>query len=75
MPSSKKQKLSKDEKARRKLKSHSSKDPLLAYDNSDWSRAGDGNYHAYGSKKNVKRQVSKNSLNEYYHEKLKKMSL
>lgn len=66
MPSNKKQKLSKDEKARRKLKSHSSKDPLPPYDNGDWSRKGDSMAYNCGSKKNIKSAA----INDYWIQKL-----
>ncbi len=54
MPSSKKQKLSKEEKARRKVKSHSSKDPMPSHNDGDWSRKGDSRAFKCGGKLGIK---------------------
>lgn len=54
MPSSKKQKLSKEEKARRKLKSHTTKKPFPPYNGGDWSRKGDSMTLNCGGKKGIK---------------------
>jgi len=72
MPSSKKQKLSKEEKARRKVKSHSSKEPSPAYDNGHWSRASDGRYNALGPR-NSARKFNNEWANEYWEDRFKKM--
>ncbi len=70
MPSSKKQKLSKEEKSRRKLKSHTTKEPLPPFNGGDWSRKGDSVTYNCGSKKGIKN----GAINDYWIQKFKKMS-
>ena len=64
MPSRKKQKLSKEEKARRKVKSHSSKEELPEWKNYDFSRKYDGVVNR-ANKKNISSLMLESVFDKY----------